>query len=526
MSPSADRARADAHAKCVARASHRARSLARSFAIRSRVSRVAALTEIVSSSRRWEFACPKHYDFTAADDAALDEWFDTEGVKSLVTPKFDGRVRKSDVEDDGGGASGEPRNANGERRSVASVAKRAPDVREENTRFANDERYVRSSEKTANRALGAPRRAVLIESEGATPGARRSPRLRALADATKSADREPLDSSAIEHETKGMTIDGDAKALDASGGRQRVKTPEATATRAVGGATAPRAGTTIKVKMTTEELNFEKSRRAMVDEQARMRRERKVYGAAPVPKATSGSTRGAKDVVVERFRSRKEKLLAFETGGRTTDYEDLTKIPARTKTTEAVSPRFTATRRTMKILSTEERELQEIARHQAAAEKERKSRPTVYAPYYSTVPSRLALATSVATRRTMLKASASAVEFDVVEEMRGSRNQSSEPFTTSESFTTGVRAASERKRKRVSVTGTVLTEVTPFHLNTEQRGAYHERKFARRLEEEAARTKKAQAPFKATPIPQSHQAGVSVSSATLAMLKGRFITRK
>ena len=77
----------------------------------------------------------------------------------------------------------------------------------------------------------------------------------------------------------------------------------------------------------------------------------------------------------------------------------------------------------------------------------------------------------------------------------------------------------ERKRKRVSVTGTVLTEITPFNLSTEQRGAYHARKFARQLEEEEARLKSARAPFKPTPIPSAQQNGVVITGGMLDTLR-------
>ena len=75
-----------------------------------------------------------------------------------------------------------------------------------------------------------------------------------------------------------------------------------------------------------------------------------------------------------------------------------------------------------------------------------------------------------------------------------------------------------RKRKRISITGAVLTEIAPFHLSTEQRGAYHQRKFARLQQEEDARAKSARVPFRANPVPAEHHAGVSITRSQLAAL--------
>ena len=98
-------------------------------------------------------------------------------------------------------------------------------------------------------------------------------------------------------------------------------------------------------------------------------RNSKVTAIAPTSRLLKGTQ--AQHAEVEKFRSRKEKLRAFEMGGRTTDYEDLTQIPAATTTTRAVSPKFTRTRRKEKILTTEERELLEIQNTKLAMERER-----------------------------------------------------------------------------------------------------------------------------------------------------------
>ena len=352
-----------------------------------------------------------------------------------------------------------------------------------------------------------------------TPGVRRSPRLALLAQlsAEKSVEANVTSSSGPSTTAKASSV-GNTSRYEASGGgavKRLLKSPKPKTPRAV---RVAKLRSQTAQAMTTEDLEYEASKRARAAEQARMRRERKMYGAAPAPEPTSRlTTRAAKNVGVEPFRSRKEKLRAFETGGRTTDYEDLTLIPARTETTKAVSPYFTATRRKIKILTTEERELQEIAQHKVAMEEERKRRRSVYTPCYTTVRSKVGMATSTATRRTTVKASEALVEYDAAEEVRRARNR-----RTSAPSMIGVQATPiERKRKRISVTSSVLTEITPFRLNTEQRGAYHERKFARRIQEEEDRRNSARAPFKPTPVPRAQQAGVTIDHATLDALRSR-----
>ena len=381
----------------------------------------------------------------------------------------------------------------------------------------------KATPRTGNARLGVPQRMLAMSGVKAspgtgtkTPGVRRSPRLALLAQssAEKSEKDAKVTSSGSLTTTKAASSVGNNSRYAASSGavKRLLKSPKPK---------TPRAVRVAKLKnqtkaMTTEELNFEASKRARAAEQDRMRRERRMYGAPAPPEPTSRlTTRATKNVGVEPFRSRKEKLRAFETGGRTTDYEDLTLIPARTETTKAVSPYFTATRRKIKILTTEERELRDIARHKAAMEEERKRRRSAYTPCYTTVRSKVAMATSSATRRPTVKASEALVEYDAADETRRARaRRISAPLMTDVQVT-----PIERKRKRVSVTGTVLTEITPFHLNTEQRGAYHARKFARQLEEEEARLKSARAPFKPTPIPSAQRNGVVITGGMLDTLR-------
>ena len=64
--------------------------------------------------------------------------------------------------------------------------------------------------------------------------------------------------------------------------------------------------------------------------------------SAKVIAASSRLLKGTQntDSGVEKFRSRKEKLRAFEIGGRTTDYEDLTLIPAADDDDEGSKPKI------------------------------------------------------------------------------------------------------------------------------------------------------------------------------------------
>ena len=79
----------------------------------------------------------------------------------------------------------------------------------------------------------------------------------------------------------------------------------------------------------------------------------------------------------------------------------------------------------------------------------------------------------------------------------------------------------DNKRKRISITGAVLTEIEPFNLTTERRGAYHERKFARMREDEEERENASRPRFTATPIPRNQRAGVSITRQQLASMLGR-----
>ena len=238
--------------------------------------------------------------------------------------------------------------------------------------------------------------------------------------------------------------------------------------------------------------------------------------------ATSRLLKGtqAQRVEVEKFRSRKEKLRAFEMGGRTTDYEDLTQIPAPTTTTRAVSPKFTRTRRKEKLLTTEERELLEIQNTKLAMEREReRRRASSCALPYTIIKSKVAH-TSTAARGSKLKPQQTPVVDDVSEALRRSRTRRISAPTTTLGGSPVEHTPMEdvRKRKRISITGAVLTEITPFQLSTEQRGAYHQRKFARLQQEEAEREKFAHAPFRANPVPAQHHAGMSITRSQLAAL--------
>ena len=247
-------------------------------------------------------------------------------------------------------------------------------------------------------------------------------------------------------------------------------------------------------------------------------RNSKVTAIAPTSRLLKGTQ--AQHAEVEKFRSRKEKLRAFEMGGRTTDYEDLTQIPAATTTTRAVSPKFTRTRRKEKILTTEERELLEIQNTKLAMEREReRRRASSYAPPYTTIKSKVAQ-TLTAARVSKVKSQQTPIVDDVSEALRRSRARRISAPTTALDGSTVEHTPMEdaRKRKRISITGAVLTEIAPFHLSTEQRGAYHQRKFARLQQEEVERAKSARVPFRANPVPAEHHAGVSITRSQLAAL--------
>jgi hypothetical protein len=232
------------------------------------------------------------------------------------------------------------------------------------------------------------------------------------------------------------------------------------------------------------------------------------------------SAKTTTEPAAEKFRSRKEKLRAFEIGGRTTDYEDLTQIPASTTTTRAVSPKFTRTRMKQKILTTEERELLEIQNQKAAMEKEKeRRRASSYAPPYATIKSKVTR--SLTSRRvSAVNPAPTPTVDDVSAAVRRARSR-----RTSAPSTNAVVAeqtpADARKRKRISITGAVLTEIAPFNLSTEQRGAYHQRKFARARREEEERENVARPAFRAKPVPAEQRAGVSITRAQLAAMLRR-----
>ena len=71
------------------------------------------------------------------------------------------------------------------------------------------------------------------------------------------------------------------------------------------------------------------------------------------------------------------------------------------------------------------------------------------------------------------------------------------------------------------ITGAVLTEIAPFNLTTEKRGAYHQRKFARTRREEEERENVARPAFRAKPVPAEQQAGVSITRTQLAAMLRR-----
>lgn len=246
--------------------------------------------------------------------------------------------------------------------------------------------------------------------------------------------------------------------------------------------------------------------------------------SAKVIAASSRLLKGTQntDSGVEKFRSRKEKLRAFEIGGRTTDYEDLTLIPAATTTTKARSPKFTNTRIKQKILTTEERELLEIEKMKTAMEKEKvRRRASSYAPPYTTIKSKV-LKTLTSARASKAAAPSERAVDDAADAVRRTRSRRTSAPTMygaiEDEQTPDLR---DNKRKRISITGAVLTEIKPFNLTTERRGAYHERKFARMREDEEERENASRPRFTATPIPRNQRAGVSITRQQLASMLGR-----
>lgn len=355
------------------------------------------------------------------------------------------------------------------------------------------------------RRLGAPRRALASTMECATATApmgaktpkstektpvRRSPRLALLAQSSEKKKLAEL-ASAEKSTTTSASKGRRTRFASQTPAKRILKTPNPM---------IPRVAVVAKHKQ--EAARKEREAR---EEAARKKR------AAMAPAGVSSRYRQtAPKTDVKPFRSRKEKLRAFETGGRTTDYEDLTQIPARTTTTKAVSPKFNITRRKEKILTTEERELLEIEKAKESIAKERqRRRNSSYENPFTRVNSRV----YKSVRNT--RANPAPSMDDVASVLKAERSRrTSAPIDRIESTP----MTDARKRKRISITGSVLTEITPFNLNTEQRGAYHERKFRRMLEEEEQRESHSQPRFRATPIPVTQQAGTSISREQLSMM--------
>lgn len=357
------------------------------------------------------------------------------------------------------------------------------------------------------RRLGAPRRALASTMECATATAttaamggktpkstektpvRRSPRLALLAQSSEKKKLEELASA--EKSTTSASKGRRTRFASQTPAKRILKTPNPM---------IPRVAVVAKHKQEA----------ARKERDAREEAARKKRAAMAPAGVTSRYRQTAPKTDVKPFRSRKEKLRAFETGGRTTDYEDLTQIPARKTTTKAVSPKFNITRRKEKILTTEERELLEIekAKESIAKERERR-RNSSYENPFTRVNSRV----YKSVRNT--RANPAPSMDDIASALKAERSRrTSAPTDRIESTP----MTDARKRKRISITGSVLTEITPFNLNTEQRGAYHERKFRRMLEEEEQRESHSQPRFRATPIPVTQQAGTSISREQLSMM--------
>ena len=355
------------------------------------------------------------------------------------------------------------------------------------------------------RRLGAPRRALASTMECATTTAtggktpkstektpvRRSPRLALLA---QSSEKKKLEESvSAEKSTTTASKARRTRFASQTPAKRILKTPNPM---------IPRVAVVAKHKQEA----------ARKDREAREEAARKKRAAMAPTGVSSRYRQTAPKTDVKPYRSRKEKLRAFETGGRTTDYEDLTRIPARTTTTKAVSPKFNITRRKQKILTTEERELLEIekAKESIAKERERR-RNSSYENPFTRVNSRV----YKSVRNTRTNPVPAPSMDDVASALKVERSRrTSAPIDRIESTP----MTDVRKRKRISITGSVLTEITPFNLNTEQRGAYHERKFRRMLEEEEQRESLSQPRFRATPIPVTQQAGTSISREQLSMM--------
>ncbi|OUS45486.1 hypothetical protein BE221DRAFT_206523 [Ostreococcus tauri] len=468
----------------------------------------------IASTIAWEFTAPKYFNFTnpRADSDAEDGYFESAAPRALSTPS-ERRVRPAERDEtlDGKIATDE-----------RCAFMRDPENRGMNgdlDRTSPKEIPGRLQSRTPGRTprrLGAPRRAAAndgsSERKVKTPKTventpvRRSPRLLALV--TSSMKKEASSAK--------------SPRLDASRGRSSQKrTPKENATRRFTSQSPMKRILKTPKPTAYRVASIAKHER---DTQSVLEARRKVTEPiAPTSRLLESTKRPI--TPVEKFRSRKEKLRAFETGGRTTDYEDLTQIPASTTTTRAVSPKFTRTRMKQKILTTEERELLEIQNTKAAMEREKQKRRTSsYAPPYTTIKSKLAHSLTSARRSKVYPEPPLAVD-DVSDAIRRTRSRrTSAPMmerTRSVEKIEQTPPEDARKRKRISITGSVLTEITPFQLSTEQRGAYHKRKFARLQEEEAKRKKSEHRPFKATPVPPEQRAGVSITRQALANLLGR-----
>ena len=151
-------------------------------------------------------------------------------------------------------------------------------------------------------------------------------------------------------------------------------------------------------------------------------------------------------------------------------------------------------------------------------EKERR-RASSYAPPYTTIKSKVTR--SLTSRRiSAVNPAPTPTVDDVSSAMRRTRSRR----TSAPSVNAAVAdqtPANTRKRKRISITGAVLTEIAPFNLTTEKRGAYHQRKFARTRREEEERENVARPAFRAKPVPTEQQAGVSITRTQLAAMLRR-----
>jgi len=453
-----------------------------------------------AARRRWEFTAPKYYDFDAdpdvADaDAGVESYFESAAPRALATPRGT-RVRA-------GATSSGFKATRTMSIDAASTFMSDPENRGVNgdvdRTSPREGARGKTPGRTPGRRLGAPRREAANgcsktpASESERTPVRRSPRLAVLAE---SSEKKSEDSSA----KRGTTPRTGRKSRFASQtpAKRILKTPHPI---------VPRAAVIAKHKETLS-MRASKSAAGTV---------KKTVAAASRYRQSAKKTT---EPAAEKFRSRKEKLRAFEIGGRTTDYEDLTQIPASTTTTRAVSPKFTRTRMKQKILTTEERELLEIQNQKAAMEKEKeRRRASSYAPPYTTIKSKVTR--SLTSRRiSAVNPAPTPTVDDVSAAVRRTRSRR----TSAPSMNAVVAEqtpADARKRKRISITGAVLTEIAPFNLSTEQRGAYHQRKFARMRREEEERENVARPAFRAKPVPAEQQAGVSITRTQLAAMLRR-----